>query len=93
MCQILVCLGAEPEDLDVGAQGVHHFGVGLGDKLDQAAAADRPVGKTHPPAELLVGDHVDAGAVGAADLEGDAIGRLAVERGQDALATRHLRSP
>ena len=80
-------------DFHVDVQGVHHFGLGLGGELEQAAGADRPVAEPHPLSQLLVGDHVDAGTVGSADVQRDGVRLLAVERSHHAFTTGHVFSP
>ncbi len=85
--------GSEPEHLGVDAQGVHQVSVGLGHELDQAAAADRAVGKAHLLPKLAIRNHVNARAIGAADVERDRVGLLAVEGRHHALAARHVRPP
>ena len=66
---------------------------GLGGKLHQATATDRPIRKPQPSPQLVIGDHVDARTIGPTDVQRDAIRLLAVECCQDAIATCHLRSP
>ena len=70
--QSLVRCEPNQSDFDVDAQGVHHVGVGLATSWIRQPQPIGPTAEAHPLPQPLVGDDVDARAIGAADVEGDA---------------------